>query len=114
MRHRALILGALLLSAALSLPAKAQALEGKVKLTGDSCLIVLLEPAYQERYIGAELRSFGAGTLRQGDSLSGIERSWGPQTWRLDRYGGSTEIQVYVDKFDMTAAKALDYFAEND
>ena len=92
----ALCAAAVLLAAA----APADAASGRVMLANDY---------YVDRFTGARLYSFLPAGLREGTRVSGIESTWGRQTWTV----GGQEISVGVDEYDMTADEAIEYFSKH-
>lgn len=95
----------LLLAAA----APADAATGRVMLANDYYVVVQTDPSYLDRYTGARLYSFLPAGLREGTRVSGIESTWGHQTWIID----GQEIDVDVDKWDVPAEEAIEYFSKN-
>lgn len=95
----------LLLAAA----APADAATGRVMLANDYYVVVQTDPSYLDRYTGARLYSFLPAGLREGTCVSGIESTWGRQTWTV----GGQEISVGVDEYDMTADEAIEYFSKH-
>lgn len=95
----------LLLAAA----APADAATGRVMLANDYYVVVQTDPSYLDRYTGARLYSFLPAGLREGTRVSGIESTWGRQTWIV----GGQEISVGVDEYDMTADEAIEYFSKH-
>lgn len=89
--------------------APAEAATGHVKLISDFCIVVQTEPSYLERYTAGRLISFPSSDLYTGDPVSGIESTWGHQTWIID----GQEIDVDVDKWDVPAEEAIEYFSKN-
>ena len=89
--------------------APADAATGRVMLASDYYVVVQLDPSYLDRYTGARMYSFLPGGVRAGDRVSGIENTWGRQTWTVDGH----ELSVGVDKWDVPAEEAMAYFSEN-
>lgn len=89
--------------------APADAASGRVMLANDYYVVVQTDPSYLNRYTGARLYSFLPAGLREGARVSGIESTWGRQTWIV----GGHEISVGVDEYDMTAEEAIEYFSKN-
>lgn len=87
----------------------AKAATGHVKLISDFYIVVQTEPSYLERYTAGRLISFPSSDLYTGDPVSGIESTWGHQTWIID----GQEIDVDVDKWDVPAEEAIEYFSKN-
>lgn len=96
---------AVLLAAA----APADAATGRVMLANDYYVVVQTDPSYLDRYTGARLYSFLPAGLREGTRVSGIESTWGRQTWIV----GGQEISVGVDEYDMDADEAIEYFSQH-
>ena len=67
------------------------------------------DPSYLDRYTAGRLISFPSSDLYAGDPVSGIESTWGHQTWIID----GQEIDVDVDKWDVPAEEAMEYFSKN-
>lgn len=82
---------------------------GRVMLANDYYVVVQTDPSYLDRYTGARLYSFLPAGLREGTRVSGIESTWGRQTWIV----GGQEISVGVDEYDMTADEAIEYFSKH-
>lgn len=101
----ALCAAAVMLAAA----APADAATGRVMLANDYYVVVQTDPSYLDRYTGARLYSFLPAGLREGTRVSGIESTWGRQTWIV----GGQEISVGVDEYDMTADEAIEYFSKH-
>ncbi len=101
----ALCAAAVMLAAA----APADAATGRVMLANDYYVVVQTDPSYLDRYTGARLYSFLPAGLREGTRVSGIESTWGRQTWIID----GQEIDVDVDKWDVPAEEAMEYFSKN-
>lgn len=101
----ALCAAAVMLAAA----APADAATGRVMLANDYYVVVQTDPSYLDRYTGARLYSFLPAGLREGTRVSGIESTWGRQTWIID----GQEIDVDVDKWDVPAEEAIEYFSKN-
>ena len=93
----------------LAVAASADAASGRVMLANDYYVVVRTDPSYLDRYTGARLYSFLPAGLREGARVSGIESTWGRQTWIV----GGHEISVGVDEYDMTADKAMEYFSKH-
>lgn len=89
--------------------APAEAASGRVMLANDYYVVVQVDPSYLDRYTGARLYSFLPAGLREGTRVSGIESTWGRQTWTV----GGQEISVGVDEYDMTADEAIEYFSKH-
>ena len=89
--------------------APAEAASGRVMLANDYYVVVQTDPSYLDRYTGARLYSFLPAGLREGTRVSGIESTWGRQTWTA----GGQEISVGVDEYDMTADEAIEYFSKH-
>lgn len=89
--------------------APADAASGRVMLANDYYVVVQTDPSYLDRYTGARLYSFLPAGLREGARVSGIESTWGRQTWIV----GGHEIDVDVDKWDVPAEEAIEYFSKN-
>lgn len=89
--------------------APADAASGRVMLANDYYVVVQTDPSYLDRYTGARLYSFLPAGLREGARVSGIESTWGRQTWII----GGHEISVGVDEYDMTAEEAIEYFSKH-
>lgn len=100
-----------LLAAALFLSASpsAEAATGRVALASDCYVVVRRDPAYLERYTGARMYPFLPGGLRPGDAVSGMENTWGRQTWTAR----GKELTVGVEKWDVPAEEAMEYFPKN-
>lgn len=101
----ALCAAAVMLAAA----APADAATGRVMLANDYYVVVQTDPSYLDRYTGARLYSFLPAGLREGTRVSGIESTWGHQTWIID----GQEIDVDVDKWDVPAEEAIEYFSKH-
>lgn len=101
----ALCAAAVMLAAA----APADAASGRVMLANDYYVVVQTDPSYLDRYTGARLYSFLPAGLREGTRVSGIESTWGRQTWTVS----GQEISVGVDEYDMTADEAIEYFSKH-
>lgn len=101
----ALCAAAVMLAAA----APADAATGRVMLANDYYVVVQTDPSYLDRYTGARLYSFLPAGLREGTRVSGIEYTWGRQTWTV----GGQEISVGVDEYDMDADEAIEYFSQH-
>ncbi len=101
----ALCAAAVMLAAA----APADAATGRVMLANDYYVVVQTDPSYLDRYTGARLYSFLPAGLREGTRVSGIESTWGRQTWIV----GGQEISVGVDEYDMDADEAIEYFSQH-
>lgn len=101
----ALCAAAVMLAAA----APADAATGRVMLANDYYVVVQTDPSYLDRYTGARLYSFLPAGLRAGTRVSGIESTWGRQTWIV----GGQEISVGVDEYDMDADEAIEYFSQH-
>lgn len=89
--------------------APADAASGRVMLANDYYVVVQTDPSYLDRYTGARLYSFLPAGLREGARVSGIESTWGRQTWII----GGQEVSVGVDKWDVPAEEAIEYFSKN-
>lgn len=89
--------------------APADAATGRVMLASDYYVVVQLDPSYLDRYTAGRLISFPSSDLYAGDPVSGIESTWGHQTWIV----GGQEIDVDVDKWDVPAEEAIEYFSKN-
>ena len=89
--------------------APADAASGRVMLANDYYVVVQTDPSYLERYTAGRLISFPSSDLYTGDPVSGIESTWGHQTWIID----GQEIDVDVDKWDVPAEEAMEYFSKN-
>lgn len=89
--------------------APADSASGRVMLANDYYVVVQTDPSYLDRYTGARLYSFLPAGLREGARVSGIESTWGRQTWIV----GGHEISVGVDEYDMTADEAIEYFSKH-
>lgn len=96
---------AVLLAAA----APADAATGRVMLANDYYVVVQTDPSYLDRYTGARLYTFLPAGLRECARVSGIESTWGRQTWIV----GGQEISVGVDEYDMDADEAIEYFSQH-
>lgn len=93
----------------LAVAASADAASGRVMLANDYYVVVQTDPSYLDRYTGARLYTFLPAGLREGTRVSGIESTWGRQTWTV----GGQEISVGVDEYDMTADEAIEYFSKH-
>lgn len=89
--------------------APADAATGRVKLISDFYIVVQTDPSYLERYTAGRMISFPSSDLYAGDPVSGIESTWGHQTWIID----GQEIDVDVDKWDVPAEEAMEYFSKH-
>ncbi len=87
----------------------AEAATGTVAMASDYYVVVRLDPSYLHRYTGARMYPFLPGGLRTGDAVSGIERTWGRQTWTVR----GKELTVGVEKWDVPAEEAMEYFSKN-
>lgn len=101
----ALCAAAVMLAAA----APADAATGRVMLANDYYVVVQTDPSYLDRYTAGRLISFPSSDLYAGDPVSGIESTWGHQTWIID----GQEIDVDVDKWDVPAEEAMEYFSKH-
>ena len=71
--------------------APADAASGRVMLANDYYVVVQTDPSYLDRYTAGRLISFPSSDLYAGDPVSGVD----------------------VDKWDVPAEEAMEYFSKN-